>query len=61
MEKATPGLSNVLVGQASVQEALRKEMYPNLDVLLSGDIPPNPSELIGSEKMQALIEELSAQ
>lgn len=61
VEKATPGLSNVLVGQATVQEALRKEIYPNLDVLLSGDIPPNPSELIGSERMQALIEEMSSQ
>lgn len=61
VEKSTPGLSNILVGQASVAEALRKDMYRNLDVILSGDVPPNPSELIGSEKMQELIEELSTQ
>ena len=61
VEKADPGLSNVLAGFATADEAIRKEMYPNLDVLFSGDIPPNPSELLGSEKMRQLIEELSAQ
>lgn len=61
VEKATPGLSNVLVDQVDVKEAIRKDMYPNLDVLLSGEIPPNPSELIGSEKMQEMIETLSSQ
>lgn len=61
VEKAAPGLSNVLAGLADAETAIRKDMYPNLDVLLSGDIPPNPSELIGSEKMQELIETLSSQ
>lgn len=61
VEKATPGLSNVLAGLADTQSAIRKELYPNLDVMFSGEIPPNPSELIGSERMQQLIEELSGQ
>ena len=61
VEKATPGLSNILAGLATSEEAIRKEMYPNLDVLFSGDIPPNPSELLGSDKMRELIEELSEQ
>ena len=59
VEKATPGLSNVLAGMVSPEEAIRTEMYPNLDMLFSGDVPPNPSELLGSEKMRELIEELS--
>lgn len=59
VEKATPGLSNVLAGMVSPDEAIRPEMYPNLDILFSGDVPPNPSELLGSEKMRELIEEMS--
>lgn len=59
MEKATPGLSNVLAGMVSPEEAIRPELYPNLDVLLSGDVPPNPSELLGSDRMRDLIEEMS--
>lgn len=59
VESTTPGLSNVLAGLSTEEEAIRKEVYPNLDVLYSGDIPPNPSELLGSERMIALINKLS--
>ena len=61
VEQAIPGLTNVLADLAPVEEAVRKEVYPNLDVLLSGDVPPNPSELLGSEKMQKLIESMAKQ
>ena len=59
VEKATPGLSNVLAGMVEAEEAIRPELYPNLDVLFSGDVPPNPSELLGSDKMRDLVEEMS--
>ena len=59
VEKGTPGLSNVLAGIADEEEAIRKELYPNLDVMFSGDIPPNPSELLSSERMQQMVEHLS--
>ena len=59
VEPASPGLSNVLAGITTPQEAIRTELYPNLDVLFSGDIPPNPSELLGRDKMGELIEEMS--
>lgn len=59
VENAAPGLSNVLAGLATEEESIRKDIYPNLDVLLSGDIPPNPSELLGSERMLELIQKLS--
>lgn len=55
VEKSAPGLSNVLAGIVDVQDAIRKEMYPNLDIIFSGDVPPNPSELLGSERMEQLI------
>lgn len=59
VEKAAPGLSNVLAGIATADEAIREELYPNLDVLFSGDVPPNPSELLGGEKMCELITTMS--
>lgn len=59
VEKATPGLSNVLSGQEKVENVIRTGIYPNLDFILSGDVPPNPSELLGSEQMEALIVEMT--
>lgn len=58
IEKASPGLSNVLVGLATEEEAIRQEVYPNLDVVFSGDIPPNPSELLESPRMEMFIERM---
>lgn len=58
-ENPAPGLSNVLAGQATEMDAIREETYPNLDVLFCGDIPPNPSELLSSEQMQKLVEDMS--
>lgn len=55
-EKATPGLTNMLAEIVSTEKVIRKGVYPNLDVILSGDVPPNPSELLSSEKMHELIE-----
>ena len=55
-QKTTPGLSNVLAGLSTLNEAVRKSVYPNLDILFSGDVPPNPSELLGSEAMEKMIE-----
>lgn len=57
--KATPGISNVLVGMSTINEAIQKTQYSGVDVILSGDIPPNPSELLGSENMNKTLGELS--
>lgn len=59
IEKATPGLSNILAGQCGEEEAIRKDVYPNLDAIFSGEIPPNPSELLGNPWMARMIEKLS--
>ena len=58
IEKSTPGLSNVLAGLSTEDQAIRRNIYENLDVMLSGDLPPNPSELLGSENMQKLLSRL---
>ena len=52
------GVSNVLVGSNTLAEALVVDAAPNLDVIPCGPIPPNPSEIIGSNKMKDLIEVL---
>ena len=59
VEKATPGLSNILADLDSDQEAIHKDIYPNLDVIFSGDVPPNPSELLSGERMQQMLDKLS--
>ncbi len=59
VEKATPGLSNVLAGLSGEDAAIRASAYPGLDILLSGDVPPNPAELLGSERMADMLEKLS--
>lgn len=54
---ATPGLSNLLAGLNAERDCLRKSSYfDNWYILPAGDIPPNPSELLGSERMHALLD-----
>ena len=52
-----PGLTNLLIGDAEVREAIHPNVLPNLDLLPSGPFPPNPSELLNSKTMQRLLEE----
>ena len=52
------GLSHLLVGQARVRDAVQKTSEPNLFVIAAGRIPPNPSELLSSERMNALLANL---
>lgn len=52
------GLSTVLAGQAKVDEVLQPTKYEGLQALASGPLPPNPSELLGSEASRALMVEL---
>jgi capsular exopolysaccharide synthesis family protein len=59
IEKASPGLSNVLAGLCDVDEAIRKDVRPHLDVLFSGEIPPNPLELLGNPRMKKIIDDMS--
>lgn len=54
--RKTPGLSNLIAGMNDEKECFRKSgYYDNWLVLPSGDTPPNPLELLGSERMHALL------
>jgi capsular exopolysaccharide synthesis family protein len=55
------GLSNVLIGQASVQSSAAKTDHPLLDVLGSGPIPPNPAELLGGQHWRNFLAEAAKQ
>ncbi len=56
---STVGLSEVLSSQVAVTEAIQGTDWPGLFALPSGRIPPNPSEMLGSDAMRALVKELS--
>lgn len=49
------GLSNVMVDQASLEQAICVVM-PNMDVLPAGVVPPNPIALLDSKRMASLVE-----
>lgn len=52
----TVGLSNVLAGVNKLEEAIRRGVFwDTLSILPSGEIPPNPSELLSSMKMKHIL------
>jgi capsular exopolysaccharide synthesis family protein len=52
------GISNILVGSSNVKKAIFHTQIPNLDIISSGPIPPNPSEILGSARMVDLLNDL---
>ena len=58
---STPGLSNLLVNMADISSVISKYTSPSgvsFDIIPGGDVPPNPAELLGSERMSNLIDVL---
>lgn len=51
------GLSGYLTGRASFEEVIQKTSIDNIWLIPSGPLPPNPAELLDSEKMKELVEE----
>ncbi|NLU18958.1 MAG: polysaccharide biosynthesis tyrosine autokinase, partial [Serratia liquefaciens] len=49
------GLSDILSGQATIEQAVRKTDVENMDFIPRGQIPPNPSELLMNERSNALL------
>ena len=58
-EQQEPGLSNVLVGDAEPSRAVRRTSVPGLWVLPAGRVPPNPAELLGSQRFTLFVTNLS--
>ena len=58
----TPGISNLLVSRGDFHEAIQQcSLAPKMDIITSGDIPPNPSELLSSNRMMRMVEALKAE
>ena len=56
--EGTPGLTNLLMNKETDVEPFKSNLLDNWYVLPAGDIPPNPSELLGSRRMERLLEAL---
>lgn len=56
-----PGLSNVIAGTATMDEAVYEYAEGNISVLASGPIPPNPLELLGSKRFHNLLDDMREQ
>ena len=54
----TVGLSNVIGKMADFEDAVKHDVIPNLDIMPSGTIPPNPSELLCSPGFEKLVKGL---
>lgn len=59
--RRSPGLSQILTGQATLADALRTLGDSSVTLLPSGQLPPNPSELLMREQFPALLEDLRQQ
>lgn len=53
------GLTNLLLArEPDLDRAVQRSVYTNVSVVTAGPLPPNPSELLGSARMQELLERL---
>lgn len=55
------GLSSAVVGQAAWRDVVSPTDVPNLFVMTSGPLPPNPAELLGSDAMRRLVSEMASE
>jgi capsular exopolysaccharide synthesis family protein len=58
--KNSVGLSSVLSWRSQLADSINNTHIPDLDVITSGPIPPNPSELLGSNSMKSLLTTLKS-
>jgi len=57
----SPGLTEVLIGDVLIDKAIHHTGINSLDFISAGMTPPNPAELVGSEQMRRLLDELRPQ
>lgn len=56
--ESTPGLTDLLKGKGAQISEFKSHLLNNWFILPSGDIPPNPSELLGSNRMDNVLKQL---
>jgi capsular exopolysaccharide synthesis family protein len=52
------GVSTVVVGETTLDEAIKRSEMANLDILTCGPVPPNPAELLHTERFAKMLEAL---
>src|SRR5207244_1022819 len=57
-KKTLPGLSNLIVGNSTLKDVLLPSGFARVSLVPAGIVPPNPNELLSSQRMRAVIEEL---
>lgn len=55
------GVTDYLIGNISMKEMLHQDKESGISLISAGTLPPNPSELLSSAKMQSLVEKLRAE
>ena len=55
------GITTYLIGKHTLDEIIQPSEFENLDVIPAGPTPPNPSELLQSDKMTQLVETLKTE
>lgn len=60
-QDTAPGLSELLLGTHTLEQVIKADSYEGLYFISRGKNPSNPAELLGSQKFQVLLSELSAQ
>jgi len=53
-----PGLTHLLIEDLQDEDVIRHTEIPNLDLITCGDIPPNPSELLASQRLKNFMERM---
>ena len=56
-----PGLTHLLIGSATPEDVIHRDVIPNLDVIPAGPIPPNPAEMVGSMVMSETLGRLEGE
>lgn len=60
MNRPVKGISTMILGETSASESIISTEIPNLDLLVCGPTPPNPSELLHTEAFQRVFDEIVA-
>ncbi|MDM0070860.1 polysaccharide biosynthesis tyrosine autokinase [Variovorax sp. J31P207] len=55
------GLSELIAGSLTIQQTVHRQVVPSLDFLATGQLPPNPAELLVSDSFKSTLERLSEQ
>ena len=56
----SPGLTELIVGDVTLEDVMHETEVPNLSLIASGRFPPNPAELLGSSRMQEVLHQAKA-